>query len=149
MGETIRTAAISPLRQRLIDDMNMRRFSRETQRNYICDVGRFAAFLRRSPDTATADDLRRFQIEQRDAGVPTPTMNSIVSVLRFFFTTILPRLALWRCRRSVWRAQSDRGAGGDVWLPSTGLQHFLSQHFLSNVLVGIRVNDNHMDTFGP
>ena len=78
MDETIRIAAISPLRQRLIDDMNMRRFSRETQRNYIRDVGRFATFLRRSPDTATADDVRRFQIEQRDAGVPTPTMNSIV-----------------------------------------------------------------------
>jgi integrase/recombinase XerD len=42
---------ISPLRQRLIDDMNVRRFSRETQRNYIRDVGRFATFLRRSPDT--------------------------------------------------------------------------------------------------
>jgi len=44
MDESIRTAAISPLRQRLIDDMNMRRFSRETQRNYIRDVGRFATF---------------------------------------------------------------------------------------------------------
>jgi site-specific recombinase XerD len=65
---------ISPLRQRLIDDMNLRRFSPETQRNYIRDVGRFATFLRRSPDTATADDVRRFQIEQREAGVPTPTI---------------------------------------------------------------------------
>jgi integrase/recombinase XerD len=56
MDETIRTAAISPLRQRLIDDMNMRRFSRETQRNYSSGRGRFATFLGRSPDTATADD---------------------------------------------------------------------------------------------
>ena len=96
MDETIRTAAISPLRQRLIDDMNMRRFSRETQRNYIRDVGRFATFLRRSPDTATADDVRRFQIEQRDAGVPTPTMNSIVSALRFFFTHTVDRPDLTR-----------------------------------------------------
>ena len=64
----------------------MRQFSRETQRNYIRDVGRFATFLGRSPATATADDVRRFQIEQRDAGVPTPTMNSIVSALRFLFT---------------------------------------------------------------
>ena len=55
MDETIRTAAISPLRQRMIDDMNMRRFSRETQRDYIRDVGRFATFLGRSPDTATAE----------------------------------------------------------------------------------------------
>ncbi len=63
-------APVSSLRQRLIDDMTMRRFSRETQRNYIRDVGRFATFLGRPPDTATADDLRRFQVEQRDAGVP-------------------------------------------------------------------------------
>jgi integrase/recombinase XerD len=76
---------ISPLRQRLIDDMNMRRFSRETQRNYLRDIGRLATFLGRSPDTATADDLRRFQIEQQEDGVPVPTMNSIVSALRFFF----------------------------------------------------------------
>jgi site-specific recombinase XerD len=89
-------APISPLRQRLIDDMNMRRFSRETQRNYIRDVGRLATFLGRSPDTATADDLRRFQVEQRDGGVPVPTMNSIVSALRFFFTHTLDRPDLSR-----------------------------------------------------
>jgi len=86
MDESIRTAAISPLPQRLIDDMNMRRFSRAIQHDYIRDVGRFATFLGRSPDTATADDVRRFQIEQRDVGVPMPIMNSIVSALRFFFT---------------------------------------------------------------
>jgi len=91
MDETIRTAAISPLRQRLIDDMNVRRFSRATQHNYIRDVGRFATFLGHSPDTATVDDVRRFQIEHRDAGVPAPTMNSIVSALRFFFTQIIDR----------------------------------------------------------
>jgi integrase/recombinase XerD len=96
MDETIRTAAISPLRQRLIDDMNMRRFSSATQHNYIRDVGRFATFLGRSPDTATVDDVRRFQIEQRDAGVPTPTMNSIVSALRFFFTHTIDRPDLAR-----------------------------------------------------
>ena len=96
MNETIRTAAISPLRQRMIDDMNVRRFSRETQRNYVRDVGRFATFLRRSPDTATPDDVRQFQIEQREAGVPTPTMNSIVSALRFFFTQTIDRPDLAR-----------------------------------------------------
>jgi integrase/recombinase XerD len=96
MNETICITAISPLRQRLIDDMNMRRFSRETQRNYIRDVGRFATFLGRSPDTATAEDVRRFQIEQRDLGVPIPTMNSIVSALRFFFTVTIDRPDLSR-----------------------------------------------------
>ena len=67
-------APVSPLRQRLIDDMAMRRFSRETQRNYIRDVGRFATFLGRPPDTATPDDLRRFQVEKHEAGVLVPTM---------------------------------------------------------------------------
>lgn len=87
---------ISPLRQRLIDDMNMRRFSRETQRNYLRDIGRLATFLGRSPDTATIDDLRRFQIEQQNDGVPVPTMNSIVSALRFLFTQTLDRPDLAR-----------------------------------------------------
>ena len=96
MTMPIPATAISPLRQRLIDDMNMRRFSRETQRNYVRDVGRFATFLGRLPDTATAEDLRRFQVEQREAGVPVPTMNSIVSALRFFFTHTLDRPDLAR-----------------------------------------------------
>jgi integrase/recombinase XerD len=87
---------VSPLRQRLIDDMTMRRFSQEMQRNYIRDVGRFASFLGRPPDTATTEDLRRFQVDQREAGVPVPTMNSIVSALRFFFTQTLDRPDLAR-----------------------------------------------------
>ena len=96
MNELISIAPVSPLRQRLIDDMNMRHFSRETQRNYIRDVGRFATFLGRPPDTATAEDLRRFQVEQREAGVSVPTMNSVVSALRFFFTHTLDRPDLAR-----------------------------------------------------
>lgn len=88
--------AVSPLRQRLIDEMEMRRFCRETQRNYIRDVGRFATFLGRSPDTATAEDVRRFQVEQSDQGVPVPTMNSIVSALRFFFLQTIDRPDLAR-----------------------------------------------------
>jgi integrase/recombinase XerD len=96
MTQSTLDAPVSSLRRRLIDDMTMRRFSRETQRNYIRDVGRFATFLGRRPDTASADDLRRFQVEQRDAGVPVPTMNSIVSALRFFFTHTLDRPDLAR-----------------------------------------------------
>jgi integrase/recombinase XerD len=88
---------ISPLRQKLIDDMTMRQFSVATQRNYIREVGRFASFLRRPPDTATSEDVRQFQLAQSEAGVPVPTMNSVVSALRFFFTNTLdrPDLARW------------------------------------------------------
>ena len=93
---TLIPVAVSPLRQRLIDEMDIRRFGFETQRNYIRDVGRFATWLGRSPDTATAEDLRRFQIEQGDLGVPAPTMNAIVSALRFFFTQALDRPDLAR-----------------------------------------------------
>ncbi len=96
MNDLLPNAPISPLRQRLIDDMNVRRFSPETQRNYIRDGGRFATFLGRPPDTATAEDLRRFQVGQREAGVPVPTMNSIVSAQRFFFTHTLDRPDLAR-----------------------------------------------------
>ncbi|MCC5979920.1 MAG: site-specific integrase [Salinarimonas sp.] len=96
MPNPVPDTPVSPLRQRLIDDMNMRRFSRETRRNYLRDIGRLATFLGRSPDTATADDLRRFQIEQQEGGVPVPTMNSIVSALRFFFTHTLDRPDLAR-----------------------------------------------------
>ncbi len=73
----------------------MRRFGHETQRSDIRDVGQFGTFLGRSPDTATAEEVRRFQIEQCDLGVPAPTMNAIVSALRFFFTQTLdhPELA--------------------------------------------------------
>ncbi len=96
MNESLLAAPVSLLRRRLIDDMNMRRFSRETQRNYIRDVGRFATFLGRPPDTATPEDLRRFQVEQRNTGMPVPTMNSIVSALRFFFTHTIDRPDLAR-----------------------------------------------------
>ena len=96
MHDLLPATAISPLRQRLIDDMSLRRFSHETQRNYIRDVGRLATFLGRRPDTASAEDLRRFQVEQREAGVPVPTLNGIVSALRFFFTHALDRPDLAR-----------------------------------------------------
>src|SRR3546814_3158670 len=86
MNELVQIGPISPLRQRLLDDMALRRFGLETQRNYLRDVSRFATWLQRSPHTATAEDIRQFQFEQLEAGVPAPTMNSIVSALRFLFT---------------------------------------------------------------
>lgn len=96
MTDLVPVSVLRPLRQRLIDDMTVRRFSRETQRNYLRDVGRFATYLGRSPHTATAEDVRQFQIDQQEAGVPAPTMNSIVAALRFFFTHTLDRPELAR-----------------------------------------------------
>ena len=59
MNELIQIGPISPLRQRLIDDMTLRGFSTETQRNYLRDVGRFATWLGRSPHTASAEQRAR------------------------------------------------------------------------------------------
>ena len=82
---------ISPLRRRMIEDMAIRKLSPKTQIGYIRHVKNFAAFVGRSPDTASADDLRRFQLHQRQNGVQASSMNSAVSGLRFFFGVTLDR----------------------------------------------------------
>jgi site-specific recombinase XerD len=83
--------AISPLRARMIEDMTVRNFSAKTQADYIRGVKKLAAFLGRSPDRATAEDLRRFQLHLTRDGVRPPTMNATVSALRFFFKVTLDR----------------------------------------------------------
>jgi integrase/recombinase XerD len=94
MNQPFSVPARPGLRQRMIEDMNVRGFSAKTQHDYLRIVSRFAAFLGRSPDSATAEDVRRFQVEQREAGMPAPAMNSHVAALRFFFTTTVDRLDL-------------------------------------------------------
>lgn len=84
------------LRERMIEDMTVRRLSRATQRNYLRDVGRFASWLGRPPDLASDEDLRRFQVEQSEAGLGAPAMNATVSALRFFYTRTLCRPDLTR-----------------------------------------------------
>ena len=79
------------LRQRMIEDMTVRGFTAKTQHDYIRYVKTFAAFLGRSPDKATAEDLRRFQVHQTQAGLQPPGINSAVAALRFFFTVTLDR----------------------------------------------------------
>lgn len=82
---------VSPLRQRMLEDMAMRGLRTETQRDYIRVVKSFATFLGRSPDTATAEDIRRFQVYQRESGMQPQSINNTVSGLRFFFTVTLNR----------------------------------------------------------
>ena len=88
--------AISPLRRRLIEDMRVRNFVEKTRTDYIRNVRTFTAFLGRSPDTATGEDLRRFQLHQADTGVRPPAMNSAVAALRFFFTVTLGKADMAR-----------------------------------------------------
>jgi hypothetical protein len=72
---------ISPLRRRMIEDMTVRGFGEKTQSDYIRHVKNFTIFLGRSPDTAEGEDLRRFQLDQREQGVQPPTMNSTTAAL--------------------------------------------------------------------
>jgi integrase/recombinase XerD len=88
--------SVSPLRQRMLEDMAMRGLREETQRDDIRFVRSFASFLGRRPDTATAEDIRRFQVHQAESGVQPPTINCSVSALRFFFTVTLDRPDLSR-----------------------------------------------------
>ena len=82
---------VSALRARMIEDMTVRGFTEETRHDYVRRVRAFAAFIRRPPDTATAEDLRRFQLHQRQSGMQPPSINNSVSALRFFFTVTLDR----------------------------------------------------------
>jgi integrase/recombinase XerD len=96
MISTPSSRPVSALRVRMIEDMTVRGFTEETRNNYIRDVRAFAAFIHRPPDTATAEDLRRFQLHQTQSGIQPPSMNSSVSALRFFFIVTLDRPDLAR-----------------------------------------------------
>src|SRR6266487_4200070 len=87
----MREKPISPLPRRMIEDMTVRIFVEKTRNEYIRHVRTFTAFLGRPPDTATAEDLRRFQLHQTQTGVRAPTINGAVAALRFFFTVTLDR----------------------------------------------------------
>jgi site-specific recombinase XerD len=80
----------------MIEDMSLRNFSEKARKDYVRHVKTFAAFLGRSPDSATPDDLRRFQLHQSKNGVQPPTMNSSVAALRFFFNVTVDRPELAR-----------------------------------------------------
>jgi site-specific recombinase XerD len=88
------STAITPLRARMIEDMNARKLGLSTQRGHIHSCKRFAAFLNRSPDTATAEDIRRFQLHLAEAGLSICNRNRIMTGLRFLFRVTLRRLDL-------------------------------------------------------
>src|SRR6516165_3720021 len=83
--------AISPLRRRLIEDMTIRRLSPKTHYQYIRHVKKFADFVGRSPDKATPEDVRRYQLRLASIGTTVPTLNAGASALRFFFRVTLKR----------------------------------------------------------
>jgi integrase/recombinase XerD len=83
--------AMSPLRRRMIEDMTIRQFAPKTQHDYVQRVKNFAAFLGRAPETASFEDVRRYQLHLAARGVGVPTLNQNVATLRFFFRVTLKR----------------------------------------------------------
>jgi site-specific recombinase XerD len=83
--------AISPLRRRMIEDMTIRKLAPKTQASYIRAVRNFTVFLGRSPDQASAEDLRRYQLHLASSGISVASQNATVTALRFFFAVTLGR----------------------------------------------------------
>jgi len=83
--------AISPLRRRMIEDMTIRKFAQKTQHDYVRQVKDFAGYLKRSPDTATPEDVRGFQLHLTASGAGVSTISTTISALRFFFKVTLDR----------------------------------------------------------
>ena len=83
--------AMSPLRRRMIEDMTIRKLAPKSQQGYIRVVKDFAAFLGRSPETASFEDVRRFQLHLAANGAHIPILNHTVASLRFFFRVTLRR----------------------------------------------------------
>jgi integrase/recombinase XerD len=83
------TQGITPLRRRMIDDMRMRKLSDKTQRHYIRAVRQFSGFLGRSPDSASVEDLRRYQLHLVDRGISPISLNAAITGLKFFFEVTL------------------------------------------------------------
>jgi site-specific recombinase XerD len=83
--------AMSPLRRRMIKDMTIRKLAAKTQQGYIRTIKDFAVFLGRSPDRASLEDVRRFQLHLAANGAHVPILNHAVAALRFFFRVTLRR----------------------------------------------------------
>ena len=99
---THNTNHISPLRQRMIEDMTMRKLSPRTQTAYIRAVKNFTRFFKRPPDTASAEDLRQFQLYLVEQGIASGNLNATITGLKFFFETTLEHPELMKRMRHVY-----------------------------------------------
>ena len=82
---------ISPLRQRMIDDMKLRKLSPKTQSGYLRAVKNLSRYLKHSPASATAEELRQYQLHLVDHGISGISLNAAITALKFFFQTTLDR----------------------------------------------------------
>lgn len=83
--------AISPLRQRMLEDMAIRRMSLGAQRAYRSAVSKFSRHFGRSPDKLTYEDVLVWQLHLVQSGLATGAVNAQITALRFFFRVTLGR----------------------------------------------------------
>ena len=98
---------ISPLRQRMIDDMVARGLVPQTQKGHVRACKRFAAYLKRSPELATADDVRLFQLHLLESGLTIQNRNRTMTGVRFLLAVTMRRqngLKIWPCK---WRSSAS------------------------------------------
>ncbi len=95
------TKPISPLRQRMIEDMALRKLAPKTESNYLRAVINFTCFLGRSPDTASPEDLRRYQLHLVETGISSISLNGTITALRFLFGVTLDRVEVMAKMNSV------------------------------------------------
>jgi integrase/recombinase XerD len=84
-------STLDPLRRRMIEDIVARKRGLACQKSHLRAYKRFAAWLQRSPDTATADEIRLFQVHLAETGVGITTRNNTMTGLRFLFRVTLRR----------------------------------------------------------
>ena len=100
--------SISPLRQRMIEDMTIRNLSPATQRSYLNAVSKFSRYCGRSPDLLGVEDVRAFQVHLVAEGISWPSLNQKVCALRFFYSVTLGRSEIrpMHARRASCRTSS-------------------------------------------
>jgi hypothetical protein len=135
---------ISDLRRRMLEDMAVRKFGDKTRHDYIRHVEALASFLGRSPDAATAEDVRRFQVHLTESGVQPPTLNSSASALRFLFGTTLDRVELARhLARFTTRAAAARARSRRRWAAWKRPPALLQQNLPGADISGLHRNITH------
>ncbi len=133
---------VSPLRQRMLEDMRMRKLAPKTREAYIRAVSRFAKYLGRSPDTATAEDLRGYQLHLVDSGTSPITLNATITGLKFLFDVTLGHAQRdrnhgqeqYRCDRQGRYCSAGRGKGLRKTFESPPLTAHMNTRFPQKLL---------------
>jgi hypothetical protein len=120
--------AVTPLRLRMVEDMNARKLCAQTQRGHIHSCKRFAEFLKRSPDAATAEDIRRFQLHLSETGMSICNRNRIMTGVKFDAEDSLG-VAEVRERHNGIVGKPDKGA-----VPCEPRTHLALEPFIQHVM---------------